>query len=209
MNDYNDRIKGVFNQLLQTHGPTSHHSVAWNSKESQQIRLKVLSQIANLENQIVLDVGSGLGDLYGFLKPKNVFYTGIELSEDFKQASEKKYPGLKVINADFLEHDFKTQYDFVLCSGAFNTEHPNHQQYVFAAIKKMFDLSRKGVAFNLPSSLSKLSKQDGTVNQELDVKIAYMDPAEVFNFCKSFCQWVSLRHDYLPHDFTIYLYKLP
>ena len=38
-------------------------------------------------------------------------------------------------------------------------------------------------------------------------EVQYSDPSQVFRFCKSLSEWVVLRHDYLPHDFTIYMYK--
>jgi hypothetical protein len=35
----------------------------------------------------------------------------------------------------------------------------------------------------------------------------YADPVEIVRFCRSLTPWVVLRHDYLAHDFTVYLYR--
>ncbi len=32
------------------------------------------------------------------------------------------------------------------------------------------------------------------------------DPVEIFNFCKTLTKRVCLRYDYMPYEFTVYLY---
>lgn len=69
----------------------------------------------------------------------------------------------------------------------------------------MFDLCKYGTAFNLPSNMGAWI-YDTSIGDE-DIDIAYVNPTEIFTYCKSLAQNVVLRHDYLPHDFTIYMYK--
>ena len=35
----------------------------------------------------------------------------------------------------------------------------------------------------------------------------YFSPERLFSFAKSLTRFVQVRHDYLPFDFTLYLYK--
>lgn len=35
----------------------------------------------------------------------------------------------------------------------------------------------------------------------------YYSPEEIFGFCKDLTKRVALRHDYMPYEFTVYLYK--
>ena len=35
----------------------------------------------------------------------------------------------------------------------------------------------------------------------------FVDPLETMEFCRQFTQHLLLRHEYMPHDFTIYMYR--
>jgi len=206
----NKKISDFFAKNLAQHGPNSNLSVVWSSKENQLIRFQTLSEIGNLDNTSILDVGSGLNDLYFYLKNtknKNIRYTGIEISQNHCIEAKKKYPEIEIINADFLYHNFDKTYDYVIASGSFNIEMPDHDSYLKTVINKMYQLANLGVAFNLPSSYSYLVQEN--YQFESGIKIKYVDPTMIFNYCKSFTPYVTLRHDYLIHDFTIYMYKTP
>ena len=60
-----------------------------------------------------------------------------------------------------------------------------------------FQVSQKGVAFNALSTCAP-KQEEGEF---------YADPLKTLEFCSKLTPKVSLRHDYLPHDFTIYMYK--
>ncbi len=89
------------------------------------------------------------------------------------------------------------QWDYVLASGALSFKVKNNKDYYYSIIKKMYACAKKGVAFNM---LNKSVHKD-------DATYAAYDPQEVVNFCKIFCNNVHVITDYLPHDFTAYLYK--
>lgn len=208
--DHNDRIKKTYHKLLSQHGPFSSRSIAWNSLSSQAIRFKILTEIGNVKHQSLLDIGSGLGDLYNYLKPFSVDYTGIELSSEFTEASREKYPDIQVINDDFMIHIFQKKYDWVFCSGAFNAKIDDSdtktKELLFAGIQKMWELTKKGLAFNLPDVHSDVSKENVPLDEEFNIFIYYYDPDEIVKFCKTITHNVVLKTGYLPHDFTIYMY---
>jgi len=204
----NKIITDFFAKNLAQNGPNSHLSVVWSSKENQLIRFKVLCEIANLDNASLLDVGSGLSDLYFYLKNRqnnDITYTGIEISNNHVIEAKKKYPEIEIINSDFIEYEFNKTYDYIVSSGAFNIEMPDHDDYLKTVINKMYQLANLGVAFNLPSSYSNLARED--YQFEPGIKIKYVDPKMIFDYCKSLTPYVTLRHDYLVHDFTIYMYR--
>ena len=208
---HENAITSFYEQALKKHGLYSPRALSYNSLESQITRFKVLSEIVpNLDNQSILDVGSGLGDFYHFLNKnfKNIKYAGCDITPEICQQSKVKYPQIQVYCSDFLQEFFSENYDFVFCSGALNIEMPNHIDYLKKAITKMYALCNKGVAFNLPSKLSELAKKNPAIdNEHQDIKIAYVDPCEMFAFCKTLSPRVTLRHDYMPHDFSIYCYR--
>lgn len=207
MDDFSERLQALYTKQFLTHGRSRPQSVSWSSMEHQSVRFQVLLQIADLSGQSVLDVGSGLGDLFPLLIERKARYTGIELTSMLAKESEQKYPGIQVIHGDFLTYHFTETFDYVLCSGAFNARHPNHEAHLVEAIRKMFHLANKGVAFNLPSSLYASSASEEPFDKELGIEVAYVDPTNIFLFSLSLTPRVILRHDYLPHDFTMYLYK--
>ncbi|NVL90353.1 MAG: hypothetical protein HWN69_05065, partial [Desulfobacterales bacterium] len=49
-----------------------HEMVGWGSEESQKCRFGVLCQLDDLSGKSVLDVGCGLGDLYGYLRNRDI-----------------------------------------------------------------------------------------------------------------------------------------
>src|SRR5438105_4900188 len=146
MDRYSRKVANFYNRHVQIYGSNDYRSVVWSTKESQVIRFRILAEVANLANKSVLDVGSGLTDLYAILKPLHVIYTGIDLSEKMQQESIKKYPEIDCVYGDFLTYNFDKQFDYVLCSGAFNVRAENHMDYLKQAIHKMYVTCEKGVA---------------------------------------------------------------
>jgi hypothetical protein len=65
------------------------------------------------------------------------------------------------------------------------------------AITKAFEAATIGVSIDLRTKY---------VNYE-EEHLYYFSPEELFSFAKSLTRFVMLRHDYLPFDFTLFLYK--
>ena len=79
-----------YDNRVSIHG-TSYKSLNWGSKESQNLRFKVLSSIGDFNRKKILDFGCGIGDYYSWLIENNfnVNYTGIDISSKMVL---KKYP---------------------------------------------------------------------------------------------------------------------
>lgn len=175
-------------------------SVAWGSRKSQEKRFEVLSQIALLDGKAVLDVGSGLGDYYIWLKRKysDIRYTGIDITPSMIEIALKNYPEARFYVQDILELEHvKPTYDYVFASGIFNRRIPRHKHFVMDMIARMFELCKKGIAFNIMSTRADFMEEGEY----------YADPAKMLDFCLSISRKAALRHDYMPHDYTVYLYK--
>jgi SAM-dependent methyltransferase len=102
-------------QIIQYHkarirrfGISSPMALGWNTSDTQQIRFHILSQIADLSGQSVLDIGSGLGDFRPFLGERfaRICYTGIDQMEEFICSAQKLYGGLP--NTNFIQGNFWT-----------------------------------------------------------------------------------------------------
>ena len=88
-----DEIISFYDDNVSKHG-NDIRSVAWGSKESQENRFLVFSEMTDLEGKDILDVGCGLGDLYGWLKSrfKSFNYTGVDITSSMIDEASKSYP---------------------------------------------------------------------------------------------------------------------
>lgn len=192
-----NEIQTFYDQLIEAYGPNDPKALGWQTAESQTKRFQILSEIGTLNGASVLDVGCGVGDLYGYLLQKivNFTYRGIDSNELMIQSAKSKYPGTEFILSGIAEYNDNT-FDYVLSSGLLNLKIPNHRKVYFGYIMKMFDLSKIGLAFNMLNN--KFHDDDETY--------AAYSVTEIYELCSTLSTKIVIRQDYLPHDFTIYLY---
>lgn len=189
-------IRKTYNQKLENHPMTSAQAVFWKNECTQFARFKVLADIADLNNSSILDVGCGVGDFFFYLNQRfeNVVYEGFDIVPRMIESAKEKYSNGNFKLADIEDYE-NSSFDFVVASGVFTYRIENYMEKYMHIIKKMFDISRKGVAFNM-------LRKGGHIDDEL--YIAY-DPEEITNLCKKFSKKVEIVKDYLPQDFTVYL----
>lgn len=188
-----------YDRQVKQHGD-SIYSLAWGSKASQEKRFEILSQIGDLHHKKILDVGCGLGDYYSWLAKKGieVDYLGIDITASMIQQAKKKYPKAKFKTANILEmQEAQPNYDYIFASGIFNRKVKNHERFVEGTIQKMFQFCRQGIAFNILSQKADFKEKDEY----------YADSDQLLKFCRTLSQNVALNHDYMPHDFTVFVHK--
>lgn len=169
-----------------------YQKVGWGSCDSQEKRFQVLSQISSdLLTSTILDYGCGLGAFYGYLDQQNFMgtYRGYDLLDEMLCIARNRYPKI-----DFLNNFTRYKPDYTIASGIFTF---SNFQSMCQEIERMFLISQKGIAFNSLSILAS-SKEEGEF---------YASPTQVLEFCFSLTGKLCLKHDYLPHDFTVYMYK--
>ncbi len=173
-------------------------ALGWHDAENQRIRFEILSNIANLDGFTVMDVGCGHGDLYPFLREKypTINYVGIDNNTSFLDIALERYGDDEQVR--FLVGDFTgpevPPADYVLCSGGLSY-HSKDPGFIKSSIEKLFRTCRYGFGFNL---LSKVKNPGG-------ILVAY-EPDEILNICRQMTTHVQLHDDYLPEDFTVFLY---
>lgn len=173
-------------------------TVGWKDVESQRLRFKVLSDIADLSGCSICDLGCGFGDLYPYLteKFKNINYIGIDLSKKLVEEAKKRYPDATFEARDILHNPFEEKVDYVLSSGALSFKIENHEDYVWRTLEAMMTMSLKGVAVNFLSN---------HVDYKLE-KNFHFSPEEAFKMGIKLTRLVTIRHDYPLYEFTMYLY---
>jgi 2-polyprenyl-3-methyl-5-hydroxy-6-metoxy-1,4-benzoquinol methylase len=191
------KIHDYYQNLFDEFG-LSPRSVGWGSKEGKQTaRFQALCNIDNLSNSSILDIGCGFGDLYGFLKYRKfqTDYYGIDINENIISMGKKIYPRAHLECRDFEIKKFNTKFDWVLSSGI--TSHGSTYSHLTSIMKEMFKICKKGFAMNF-------------VSDNVDYKnnnLFYSSPEKIISIVKSLSDRFTLRHDYMPYEFTVYVYK--
>lgn len=177
-------------------------AVSWGSTESQQARFRIISEIGELNNRSILDVGCGFGDLYAFLRQQDIcpkLYVGIDINQKMIATARSRFPKATFQVGDILDSKLTEKFNYVVSSGIFGLETPNWQAVTEKILSRMYELCEIGVAVNFLSSFT------------LGKKVAdshYANPADILDFvCKNLSTRIILRHDYRPNDFTLYIYK--
>lgn len=194
------KITFYYQQLAQIKGLGHIHSLGWRTKERQEIRFKVLSKIGDLNNSHILDLGCGFGDLYSFLKTKftNFKYTGIDNQKKFIEFAKEKY--IDANNADFIHADFINltipETDYIIASGALSYLSDINNFYE-KQISILFNSARKGFAFNMLD----------TAHFKKTPLLVSHDVSHIYEICSKITPKLTIRHDYMIDDFSVYLYK--
>ena len=152
-----------------------------------------------LAGKRVLDVGCGLANFYDVSLSEHgvaAEYHGIDISELMLARARARHPHLSLRRLDILDED-PGRYDIVSANGIFYLLGEDGEAMMPRLVARMYELAGEAVAFNSLSAWAS-TQQAGEF---------YADPAVVLNFCRKLTPWIVVRHDYLPHDFTVYLYR--
>lgn len=192
-------IIGRYHKLLEKYG-YSPKSIGW-PKGDPEFRYHVLTSIAKFQDgETLLDLGCGFGDLYSFLKKysPNVTYMGVDFNHELIEIGKKVYPNADLRVGDIMKDDFGV-FDWVVGYGIFNNRLPetSNEDSIKVTIQKMFQIAKKGVSVNFLSSYV----------DYMNPMACHVSPEWAFSFAKTLTKRVTLRHDYMPYDFFLYIYK--
>lgn len=212
-----DRMIKYYEDLYDKYG-YDHRSLDWKDPVGQKLRYSVLFSILDFSEKLdgftLLDLGCGLGHLYGFLKDlgflkkHKISYTGYDVSPKLVEAASKKYPEAKFKVRDILQGYFTEKFDYVLASGVFNiklAEGSEHDSFVKEMLRRMYEACNFGVAVNYLSSTGLYYLPEKEL--EKPSIYCYYKPEDILQYVRSFAGRFVLRHDYHPADFTVYLLK--
>ena len=199
-----DRIVGVYEARLATHG-FDVAALKSGGYEKQFARHSVHAALFALEGRSVLDVGCGIAMFYRFLRNSGVSvgsYTGIDIVEPFLEFDRSTYPEARFLSLDIANDPIAAlEPDVVFMSQMFNARYAETDNEAFARhiIERFFRTAREGVVVDFMSSYVDYREDEHH----------YFDPEAIFAFAKSLTPFVTLRHDYLPFEFTIALRHRP
>src|SRR5262249_50812945 len=197
-----ERIIRRYSDRLKSHG-VDLRTLNVGDPEKYRIQHSVHAQIGGLAGRTLVDLGCGLATFYEYLRLQHtdVRYIGYDLIEEFVAINRARFPEAEFVVSDITRDPIRHACDYIVICQVFNNRYENisNIEVVKAVVAKSFSAARLAVSVDM------LSKY---VNYE-EPELFYYAPEEMFAFGKSLTKFVRLRHDYLPHHFTLTLYKDP
>jgi SAM-dependent methyltransferase len=191
-------VISFFDKNLMLHGDRPE-AVRWTPR-GQREHYRALLDIGDISGSKILDFGCGKGDLYAFLRERNipVDYTGCDINGKLIELAKSKFPGVDFRVFDIDGDELREDFDYVILCGVFNLKVDGVDDLARRALVKLFRHCRVGLAFNALSAH----------NPKKDFELNYTSPEELFAFVvRNLSPFVSLRHDRIAYDFSMFIYR--
>ncbi len=204
MNEITYSLQQHYQKTFDAYGPTSE-GIDWGEHEERvTLRYEKMAQLFETKtNASVLDVGCGFGGFQNYLEANGyVFdYHGIDVVDNMITWARTHQNNACYISGDVLTYEFERQFDYLICNGILTQKLEasilEMDAYAKALIKRMFSLSKNGIAFNIMSTKVNFFSEN----------LYYRSPVEMLAYCMSeFSTKIKIDHSYL-YEYTIYIYK--
>ena len=172
------------------------------SARSQRWRFRMFAAAAgHLDGRSVLDVGCGVGDFYAYVRATapTATYRGIDISPAMVARSRERFPDADFDVVDLLEGPPSRDWDFVAAFGVFNVRLPGADALLPRLLRRQFETARVAAHVSLLTSQFR----------GFDEHALHWNARDVLDLALSITPYVAVRHDYLPHDFSVTLYREP
>lgn len=201
-------VADAYRSRLERFGATPP-GVIWRTEDRQFDRFMVLLDMVlesdRMRDLDINDLGCGYGALLPFARSEaglNIRrYHGYDICPEMVDAARLKLAGEPAARLEVAaEATREADYSFV--SGTFNYRHripdAEWEAWIRESLDRLWRLSRRGMGFNLLSNAT--LQGDGS--------LYLADPGEYLKYClKNFSRCVVLRHDYMPDDFTLWIFR--
>jgi len=188
-----EKQKEIYKTLFKKH-QISHKSLHWINQKNQLKRFEVLIKPFDLNNQKILDIGSGFGDFFVFLKDKNIKakMVGYEIVEEFLTISRKRCPYALFKPINLSRSSPNEEFDFVFSSGVFAF---GNRVFFETMIKNAFACTNKVYAFNIYSPT-------------YDERFLKLSTEEIKDFLHTLNpSFIKIEKNYIENDTTFFVFK--
>jgi len=207
MEEISKKLKEHYARCYSEYGATGK-GVDWGDKDwAADIRQHKMLEVVRHPRQTsvsMLDVGCGYGSLADVIRKENldIQYTGIDIVSEMIEYAKKRHHSFKFISGDIFSLN-EPKYDYVVCNGILTQKLDAStllmNQYAQDLIRRMYDLCRVGIAFNIMNTHVNFQKDN----------LYYRNPIEMIGWCASeLTPRIRLDCAYkLWYEYTVYLYK--
>jgi SAM-dependent methyltransferase len=179
---------------------TDIERVEW-SRRGQLMRFEVFLDDHVISGATLLDVGCGVGDLYEHLRRRDIDceYTGFDLSPAMIGRCRERFPGVRFDCGNFLEWNPGQAFDYVVSIGIHNIRIPGGTELLHAFMRRQFEMCTRAAYLSLLTDRY----------QGFAPHIQAWRVEDVLSAALAITPYVAIRHDYLPNDFGVALYRQP
>jgi SAM-dependent methyltransferase len=171
------------------------------SPRSQRVRFAVFLREHDLSGRRVLDLGCGVGDFWQHLRRRGIAcdYLGVDLSPEMVRRCKERFPEGKFECRNILDWQPDRPFDYVVSFGIHNIVVPNGRHLLEQVTRRQFELA------SVAAHVSLLTDRFAAFAPHIQPWRA----EEVLALGLSITPCAMLRHDYLPNDFSLTLYRRP
>jgi hypothetical protein len=179
-------------------------SLARECGERQLKRYEALSALGRFHGRTLLDMDCGPGDLYSYVlaSRQSPLYTGIDGSAETVGLARSRFAGqsgCRFEQGRAAEYQPETPFDFVVAGSLERALLDGGSASLGRVISRLFSWCTVGTAVSFQSLRAPSRAPRGL----------YVDPTAAVKAAFRLTPSVRLAHDYLPDDFTVYLYRTP
>jgi len=170
-----------------------------SGRKGQRLRFESFLRAHDLNGRSVLDIGCGVGDFFSRLRERAIAadYSGIDVSPQMVQRARERFPEARFDVGDAA--GVARQFDYTVAFAIHNVKVERGREILERSLREQFN------AAAVAAHISLLTDR----YQGFAPHIQAWRVEEILTLALSITPYVSLRHDYLPNDFSLTLYRRP
>ncbi len=178
-------------------------TLGWN-KDCQWVRFEAaFDGIRPDEQESVLDLGCGFGDLLGFLRARGWQgrYTGVDLVDELIGEARRRHagdPGASFVSGDLESVALTHRHDMAGAIGIFNHRISDNLRFVRETIDRMWNATDKVVVCDFLSNTADPDRRQDN--------LYYADAGDLYALAAERSRRVMVHHAYMPFEFQVKLW---
>jgi SAM-dependent methyltransferase len=170
-----------------------------SGRKGQRLRFEAFLGQHDLRGRSVLDIGCGVGDFFDRLQARGIAadYHGLDVSPEMIARARQRFPGARFEVGETAA--VTRHYDYTVAFAIHNVKVDHGRRILEEALTRQFAMS--GIAAHMSLLTDRYSG--------FDPHIQAWHAEDILTLALSITPYVSMRHDYLPNDFSVTLYRRP
>lgn len=170
-----------------------------SGRKGQRLRFEAFLTTHDLSGRSVLDLGCGVGDFFDRLRARKITadYHGLDTSPEMIRRARQRFPDGRFDEGDIS--GVTRSYDYTVAFAIHNARVDRGREILEETLRRQF------AAAAIASHMSLLTDRYRAFDSHLQAWRA----EEILTLALSLTPYVMLRHDYLPNDFSVTLYRRP